>query len=337
MVSGGWLGKLVGGSDTVIRAGYSLRRYTPQYQDFWTYASDYGSFFYPNYSIMAGNSSTTGYYPGGRLHYNDYQTKDTAYTAVPYLISPASCLSQISEGSQAWQAAIAGMDSHIAQPYIQSWNVGIQRKLGQFYALEVRYVGNRAIHSWIAENLNEVNIFENGFLAQFKSAQQALIKNGGNSFQGAASSTPIFDTAFEDNSTGGYTCGGFIYNLQHRQVGSMAGSIASRFGATSNYFCNLVSTSFTPCSNVLGYSGNGGQYPINFLQANPYAAGTGVGYLTAAGYSNYNSMQIEFRQQNWHGMELNANYLDNTALVKMVSCLPRFQLLDAAEFFKPAA
>ncbi len=306
-VSEGWLSKLLGGSDTVLRAGYSLRRYTPQYQDFWSYASDYGSFFYQNYSISAGNSTSPGYYPGGSLHYSDYLNGDAAYNSAPFLLTPISYSSQITEASQAWQAPIAGMDANIAQPYIQSWNVGIQRKLGRFNALEVRYVGNRAIHSWMALNPNEVNIFENGFLSQFKTAQANLATNG-TSFQGVPGSTPIFDAAFQDNPTGGYTYGGFIYNLQHGEVGTMAGQIASPFGATSNYFCNLVSSSFTPCSNVLGYTGSGGPYPTNLFQANPYAAGSSVGYLTAAGYSNYNSLQVEFRQQNWHGMEFNANY-----------------------------
>ena len=27
-----------------------------------------------------------------------------------------------------------------------------------------------------------------------------------------------------------------------------------------------------------------------------------------SGYSNYNGLQVEFRQRQWHGMTLNANY-----------------------------
>jgi hypothetical protein len=160
----------------------------------------------------------------------------------------------------------------------------------------------------MVENPNEVNIFESGFLQQFQTAQTNLATNAGTSFQGASGSTPIFDAAFQDNMEGGYGFGGFIYNLQHGQVGSMASSISTPFGATGNYFCNLVPTTFTPCSANLGYSGNGGSFPANLLQANPFTAGNGTGYLTAAGYSNYHSMQIEFRQENWHGMHFTVNY-----------------------------
>ncbi len=45
----GFLGKLLGAGKTVIRGGYSLRRFTEPQQYFWNNASDYGSFFYQNF------------------------------------------------------------------------------------------------------------------------------------------------------------------------------------------------------------------------------------------------------------------------------------------------
>src|SRR5256885_7760186 len=39
------------------------------------------------------------------------------------------------------------------------------------------YQGNRSVHQWVKLNPNEVNIFENGFLAEFKLAQQNLAIN----------------------------------------------------------------------------------------------------------------------------------------------------------------
>lgn len=307
-VSDGFLGKLLGKDSTVIRAGYSLRRYTPQYQDYWSYASDYGSFFYQSDYAQAATTVGTGYYVGGNYHYADYLAGKNTPT---HIVTPTSYSSTITESSQADQASLAGMQSNIAQPYIQSWNFGFQRKVGQDNALEVRYVGNRGVHQWIALNPNEVNIFENNFLQEFKNAQQNLTSNGGTSFQGPIS-TPILDQAFSNDPTGNYTNGTFIWELEHGQVGSMAANLSTPWGLDGNYYCNLVSSSFSPCSTastgLWGYSGSGGNEPINFFQANPYEAGSSVGYLTGAGYSNYNSLQIEFRQQSWHGMQFNVNY-----------------------------
>jgi len=44
-------------------------------------------------------------------------------------------------------------------------------------ALEIRYVGNLSLHQWLGYNINEVNIIENGFLGEFKNAQNNLAAN----------------------------------------------------------------------------------------------------------------------------------------------------------------
>jgi hypothetical protein len=68
----------------------------------------------------------------------------------------------------------------------------------------------------------------------------------------------------------------------------------------------MVGTSFGPCATA-GFT-NAGTYPSNFFQVNPFTAGLQDYYLNATGYSNYNALQVEFRQKNWHGMQFNANY-----------------------------
>ncbi|MFI5073090.1 MAG: hypothetical protein ACHP8A_19630 [Terriglobales bacterium] len=54
--------------------------------------------------------------------------------------------------------------------------------------------------------------------------------------------------------------------------------------------------------------GAGAGYPINFFQANPYAAGNSTGYMVSSGYSNYNGLQIDLRQGAWKGLQFDANY-----------------------------
>jgi hypothetical protein len=320
----GFLGKLTGGGKTVFRAGYSLRRYTEQYQSYWQYASNFGSFFYQNYQTQGAAFVAPGNFQAGSVHFNQYLTDRSSIP--PFLVTPSSYSAQISEASQAWQSPFQGMNPHIAQPYIQSWNVGFQRELGKSNAIEVRYVGNRGVHEWVGENLNEVNIFENGFLQQFKAAQANLAINQANGITSFANNgfagqqaMPIFDAAFAGEPSGGpgvplFDYGPnnpFIQELQLGQVGTMANQIASPFGFNANYFCNLISPSSVAggaCQNNLQYSGTGANYPVNLFQVNPYNAGSGVGYLTSAGYSNYNGLQLEFRQRQWHGMQFNANY-----------------------------
>ncbi|PYY04366.1 MAG: carboxypeptidase regulatory-like domain-containing protein [Acidobacteria bacterium] len=316
----GWLRKL--GGDSVIRAGYSLRRFTPAYQDFWSYASNYGAFFYAGFVRNPSTQPGLGNFAPGSLHLEDWQNYDTI---APPVVSPPTYTDTFPESGATFVGpGLAGMNPHISQPYIQSWNLGIQRRLGTNNALEVRYVGNRGVHLWLGININEVNVFENGFLAQFKAAQTNLAINNANGFPNSFTYNnfpgqqplPIFDAAFAGEGSCGpgaplcdYGAGNFIQWLQTGQAGAMAAQLAKPFPAP--YFCNLVGASFSPCSNPnngVNYTGAGAGYPINFFQVNPFQSGGGVGYLNSIGYSTYNGLQVQFRQNQWHGMQFNANY-----------------------------
>lgn len=314
--SSGLLHKLAG-DGTVIRGGFSLRDFTVPYQYFWDDASDYGSFFYQFYSLNptnGPNKNSPGFFPSGSLSLGD--------PIPPFLLEPTAYQPVASESLYTFLGGpgVNGMKSNIRQPYTQSWNLGIQRKIGSGGVLELRYNGNRTLHQWISVNLNEVNVLENGFLQDFQNAQKNLAINGGSSFgninPGAGTvPVPIMTAAFTGSTAGSQTDpnfsnGGFITNLQNGQVGSMAQTLSG-----VGYLCNLVGASFAPCSNNLGFAGPSAGFPINFFQANPFAVGpspTGsgntVGYMTDAGYSNYNGLQVDFRERAWHGITTDANY-----------------------------
>jgi len=131
--------------------------------------------------------------------------------------------------------------------------------------------------------------------------------------------TPIFAAAFvgggesanpcPDGSAADYCNSQFITQLQTGQAGAMAGTLAGVNG-NAPYFCNLVGSSFGPCANNIGFTGAGAGYPINFFQVNPYAQNLNgpESYTVADGYSNYNALQVDFRQRSWHGLQMDANY-----------------------------
>jgi hypothetical protein len=69
-----------------------------------------------------------------------------------------------------------------------------------------------------------------------------------------------------------------------------------------------VGASFTPCATNVGFTGVGAGFPINFFQVNPYATGIPATVMSDAGWSNYNALQVDFRQRLWHGVQFDANY-----------------------------
>jgi len=303
--------KFLGGEDgTVFRGGFALRRFTEPYQYFWDAATDYGSFYYQYFFLNANNTGQPGTFSPGSLSLGN--------TLPGFGLSPTSYQATAPESEFTFESStpVYGLDKNLKQPYSESWNFGLQQSLGHSLALEVRYNGNRTVHQWVTVDPNEVNVFENGFLSEFKNAQANLVAGSGTSFSSSnGKPTPTFDAAFGGANASDYTNQQYITYLNTGQVGKMAGVLANVAG-TVPYFCNLVGASFSPCATNAGYTGGGAGYPINFFVANPYAAGTNPGYSTAnatgqlssSGYSTYHGLQVDLRQANWHGLQYDANY-----------------------------
>jgi len=142
-------------------------------------------------------------------------------------------------------------------------------------------VGNRSERAWTTLNLNETNIFENGFLDQFKIAQNnlaiaRLTNSGSNDFTNRGLTgqrdIPIITTALgtAPNSTQ-------ANQVAQGQAGALAGSIASN----SAQMARLVAAGYAP----------------NLFQVNPSTAGSGANLTTNQGGSTYNSLQIELNRR----------------------------------------
>ena len=297
----GLLGELFGGSNTVIRGGFALSYYDEGWatveNSFYTNPGGGQSVFLSSPANFAPGSLTLG---GTIPPLNAFPTDFKTAFPLPE--------ADFTFSNQSFDT----VDPNIRSPYTQAWNFGIQRKLPGDNVLEVTYVGNHVVHSWLQFDLNEVNIFENGFLTQFKAAQANLAANGGASFADTTgnpgvTATPIFNTAFAGQASA-FTNSTFIYDLQTGQAGALAAALASNY----TYLCNLVggNSSFTPCAG----SGGTGTYPINFFQANPYAAGALSQLLSDPGSSTYNALQVQWKHPAGHGLMFAANYTYSHAL-----------------------
>ena len=241
-----------------------------------------------------------------------------------YCPTPATWQPQLSMGNQTFTTSQQwGFNPSLRSPYIQEWNFGIQRQIGTRSAIEARYVGNLALRSWLSYNLNEVNIYENGFLSEFQAAQNNLaiangitvaqltalppvaLKTANFANQGLPGqvSLPIMTAAFGSATGTNYNNSGFVTNLQTGAAGAMANTITQN----QTYICNMFGVSFSPCAAKGVTTPNKG-FPINFWQVNPFATGRAVNFEDSSGHSNYNALQVEFRQRPFHGAQFNVNY-----------------------------
>ncbi|MGE5360735.1 MAG: hypothetical protein ACM3NQ_17095, partial [Bacteroidales bacterium] len=133
-----------------------------------------------------------------------------------------------------------------------------------------------------------------------------------------------------------YTNSTFINQLRNGQAGSFANTLATN----RDYYCRMVGSSFQPCGASYGA---GAGYPINFWLANPFAIGswTGASYMSDTGYSNYHGLQVEYRQRQWRGMSMTANYtLSRTMAVQTAGdwtgSYTQFTVRDLTSSYAPA-
>jgi len=285
----GFLKALTGGG-AVLRGGYAIatvREGMAVYQSL--FASNQGI------TIDASTAPTTypaNFGPGGSVNFND--------PSLPSRISslPTTPTYPIAASPT---ASLNGFDPSLKTGYVQSWNLSFQRELDRNTVLEIRYNGNHGTDLWRQLALNEVNIFENGFLNEFQTAANNLaIARGGNITSQTTNNygnqglpgqkpVPIIQTAVgntTDTTTATY--------LMLGQAGSLANSIATNVARM---------TSLT-----------GAGYPANFFLVNPSVNNGGSYVLNNSGSSYYNAGVVEVRRRISSGVQFQASYTYAKAL-----------------------
>lgn len=197
--------------------------------------------------------------------------------------------------------------------YVQSWAFGLQRELSKNMALEIRYVGNHGTKLWRQYELNEVNIFENGFLDEFKIAQEnlrlaRLINPTSNNFglQAGVPGTraiPIISTALATSNDEA-----FATTIRR----GLAGNLASSIALNNTRMGRLITANLVPFTTL-----SDGTKVSNFFVVNPLAASAGSYLVTNDGHSTYNALQIELRRRLSKGLLIDGSYTFAKSLSNM--------------------
>jgi hypothetical protein len=186
------------------------------------------------------------------------------------------------------EGGFSAYDPNLRTPYVQQWSLGIERELPGRIAIEARYVGNHAQALLRGANLNEVDIFENGFLQEFQNARTNLHLNGGTSFQPVGPGTiplPIFSALFKGlPSDAGFSNTVFIQQLNTGEAGGLASQLAY----------------------MRTYRNNRANLPANFFK--PYPNLNFARYTSNASHSTYNAFQLETRRRFTTGLSVQTNY-----------------------------
>ena len=329
---------------TVFRAGYNIAYSREGLNGFASIAGGNPG-YYGSQATTSNvvNSPSQGLFVAGSVILGPTTTLNNVQQT-PTSFSPSFPLLQTSN------TAINAYDPHLAPPMIQSWSAGVERELSANNALEIRYVANHGSGLWDQFNINEVNIFENGFLAEFNNAASNMNictsnpaacvvaeKDLGILSQASTATTPVTDfanlfggaKAVCAGSTPPASCSSSIAALSGdvalpvftaAYTGSKTGTQADSHFASSTYVPLIQQGLAGDVANI--FSGsltrytnivNAG-YPANFFVANPLAA-VGGSYIMANGaQSTYNSLQVDFRRRPSHGLQFDVSYVFAKAL-----------------------
>lgn len=269
---------------------------------------------------MSDFSDTYGANPGILIDVSRDQTLGNL-GAVPVLLrdqsrlgAPSFATKPVYPMSDVITGDVRIFDPNLKVPYSQTWSAGIQRSLGKNMAIDLRYVGSRGRDLWGEVNFNESNIYENGFLQEFRLAQQNLQANiragRGNTF------------AYFGPGTGTSPLPTYLAYLNGVNAG-LSGD-ASRYTGTSwsdpnftNPLALFNPQPFTPAgvgANT-GLDGSAARranaraagLSANFFRANPDLLG-GAFVRTNRDFTSYHGMEVEIRRRPARGLAVTTSY-----------------------------
>ncbi|MBI2149380.1 MAG: carboxypeptidase regulatory-like domain-containing protein [Acidobacteria bacterium] len=261
-----------GDGKTAVRGAFSMHYTQDGFTLFQTSATLNTGLF-----TVATNSVPTG----------TFSTSSNPTPAAPvasFPISQRQNFNSVSNASDLWF-----FNPNLRTPYVQEWNLSVQRELWNRLTIEARYVGNHAVKLFRSWNINELNIENNGLVDEFRNAQRNLAIAGNNfSNQGRAGQAPvpIFDRLFASlPAASGFANSQFITWLNQNQIGNMFDNIRRTPTFQANREAN---------------------FPLNFFVQNPFADEAIM--VDNSSWSIYHGGELEVARRFSSGLFFQGNY-----------------------------
>jgi hypothetical protein len=290
--------KWILGKNAVIRAGYAINTIREDASTFGVWANNQGRTF--NLTVDPTNFPAN-FGPAGSVLFRGPLPSRTATSAQPVYpldVAPGNSVNDFSP--------------NLRTGYVQSWDFGIQREITRDTVLEVRYVANHGTDLWRNININEINIFENGFVDEFKLAQANLA-----AARGCSASDPVCMSVNRSKSNNYFGLAG------QTALPMIVTAIASNNDATTalqieqgqaGALANAIATNATRMGRLTAAG-----KPINLFQVNPTSVSGSANLTVNGGNTNYNSLQTEVKRRFSKGLLVQFSYVWSHAITNEYS------------------
>jgi hypothetical protein len=201
---------------------------------------------------------------------------------LPDLAPPSVKPSALTQPAAYAAASNTVIDPNLKTPATHQWSFNIQREIAKNTVLDIAYIGRRGYHLLGAYNVNQAQIFQNGFLDAFKT-----IKAGGES--ALVNGVLKADTRLNaGESASAMIRRLYASNLSLNSVGALAGALGTRLQSGQN---------------VTALSA--GQ-PFFFIPFPQYSSGLNV--LDSNDFSTYNALEVQLERRLQNGVSYHVGY-----------------------------
>lgn len=327
---------------TVIRGGYSIA-FTRE--GFNAYTAMFGANEGGTLTLSVSPGVTPSLFPAGSVRFNGgtglscnsgAAGNQPCVSGFPFLAPPADTSKYPFTPAAGSAGGSNDFDSNLKAGYTQSFTLGLQREIGKNTAFEIRFVRTRGTHLWRQYDLNEVNIFENGFLNEFKNAQNNLNICAANSAAciAAQAAAGVAAASRTSSSYGNWGLAGQVNvpiittaigssidsTTVTRLLQGQAGAVANSIAFTLSRMNNLINAGLIPfttlpssaCDTTLS-GANQNCKVSNFFILNPQTTG-GAFLMTEGTDTSFNALQIELRRRMSAGLLIQGSYQFGKAL-----------------------
>ncbi len=200
---------------------------------------------------------------------------------LPALNAPTAKPSSLLQPTAFSSASNTVIDPNLKTPRTHQWAFNIQREVARNTIVDIAYIGRRGYHLLGAYNVNQTQIFTNGFLDAFNT-----VKAGGEST--LINNLLTKDTRLNAGESGSQMVRRlFTSNLSLNSVGGLAGSLATRL------------------QNGVSVTQLSAGQPFVFL---PYPQFTSLNVLDSNDFSTYHGLEAQLTRRLSQGISFNIAY-----------------------------